>query len=142
MLDVSQDGAVRRSARTPGLPTPQSLSQGLPFVEEAIKLTRGDLTDPSEAEHIAHVISLLLLLALEEGDERPEDDKGRAVQVTGQDIGESAEVLDIGEQFDGSDLHDGSRHGMLRRGRRPSGGAVERARRRDRAKEALSRRAL
>jgi hypothetical protein len=35
------------------------------FAEEPIKLTRGDLMDPSEAEHIAHVISLLLLLAPE-----------------------------------------------------------------------------
>ena len=131
-------GALRRCARTPGLPTPQSSSRGLPFAEEPIKLTRGDLTDPSEAEDIAHVISLLPLLALEYGDERLEDGKGRAVQVTGQDIGECAELLDIGEQVDGGDLHEGSKHGVLRSGSRPSGGAVGRARRRDRVEEALS----
>ena len=84
-------------------------SCNLPSTEQPIKLARRDLTDPAEAEHIAHVISLLLLLAFEYGDDRLEDDKGRAVQVTGQDIGKCAEMLDIGEQIDGSDLHEGSK---------------------------------
>lgn len=69
----------------------------LPFAEETVDLTCGILTDPAEAEHFADVVSLLPLLALYHGDDCPEDDQVRAVQITGQDIGECAEMLDIGK---------------------------------------------
>ena len=76
-------------------------------------LARGALGDPSEAEYLAHVISLLLLLALEHGEDCREDGELRAVQLTGQDIGKCAELLDIGEQVDGNDLREGSEDGAL-----------------------------
>ena len=80
-----------------------------------MELTRGDLADPAEAEHVAHIIGLPPLLVLERADNRPEDGELRAAQVGAQDIGECAEVIDIGEQVDGGGLHEAPTAGVAAR---------------------------
>lgn len=60
--EVRHRTGLRRYASTRVSPPGERWSGDLPFVEPPMKLTRGDLTDPAEAEHVGHVIGLPPLL--------------------------------------------------------------------------------